>query len=1764
MDEIHSIKKQSLMAEEESHAMADQSLTVQKNHLLDWATSSENQEEYRFASRQRMENINKEFADGIRKWYGITEVVPLRKKELKQTVPAGRRWWLSRHNEDSKLAKARKKYGAQISINSVRERKAMREYEELRSTQLADYDIKSEEVQELSAFFGIQKSSWIFWKKTVGALGNETAEEKRDVKAYNKRLLKAYTKSKAGSKERAKLLDELREKIQSFRITPTMLTDGYLADNCVTLQRFADMTKAFRFLVKKNPAYLKGLNEEDRIMLENTINTVGPIIQDFLEKHQACKHLKKRSKRTVYAEDANEDLTERNNELMKETWGKILESDVKEQTAIGLKNSKVTKHLLADAKEAKKRRKEEYPPLPDYAIVLEYDTTGEREKRLLAMQDRMRNRESAYELIGTDMEKLFEQFSKSVITLDTIKARQRALYKAIDETKEAQKTDKGNRRYSAFIQYANNELKNLNHDESVLSVQADHYEETLKYVTDIRVSENDMTLPVMDEKKAAMIKSVLSEENLNFLLHLEECRFFAKEFTEISGGKFLFKEVMKDAIGRSRGQEVKLHTEKLKDLEKKFGSHKLEIYQILALKPEDLEKYNYDGYTDKEGVRHAGAHDLTDEVNFKHMKEIASIAEMDIEEAKKHLKLVCEQSGSSEKELQERMLDLETKFAIFKDYGKKWAGTYAGIKTESWKYLPQIPDMEGQNGAFKDPQVFVEYKQKLEEKLKKKESEDPNSPEIARYKDMISLMDAMMIRNGLLYEGDEDIKLLNAEAYQARYKQLKFEKRLNKAYNTFLTKPTDAKDRTRLINRAEDALFYEDKYAELEKTYGKCFVKNLMKEELDGFLKEAKTEEEKISITKSYYALQAVEVIELRKKLTPQFFTEEYIKNNFDEFAKTILTIWNFGRLINSADAFDLMMEGISDQNKDSIGEAVDVMISLSDHLRLLLFSVFSANSVDFETGRISYRHGIIKQQLELIPDEELAKQYQEISNTLKEQKKAKKEAEEKGIKQPDSIEDIKNQLALVDRSYKIIQKAKDYESDVAEDYLDYNLTMQLQKLRDLDKLLGADRKKVLVQAKTPTEELYRYLYQDKDSKNLNFAGDKEAWKKALKKASENKGGLFSAGLSKEARDVAKMMLSDQTRIEDYLQWKIRQDSRVYMNERSKMLGVKESQEDTEIAVEIMDSIEETHSSVHNSVNRKMQRTLFPELEKKGIDPEQFMHLLRIVHRGSSGTAGRMVDITNQSANMGRTALYLDPDTKTDFILQATTEVMKFEITDDMLSEEYLKQPGNFNYMYFMAQKLKAYEQLYMKDKESVEKALKEDTKHEDLLQRVNERFGTFYGNLSDQIYNMVMNFAAKYGVDKNGARTFGLEAEEYEQLSSEAKTSTFAKKSKENMSKVEKDFQSNVSEIRKRFAGHKAAVSAVSAIRKYPAFDVENWLKEKPKSSTDPYKASYDEQQTIDNKIVIKGMENAITLPEEETGARKKVKKLDSRLRVGDVAFFLPEKHYSREMKANRALAERDEEVLSLTDLFSGNAVRQMNYLLQDGHLEGFLEIFKKNQAISVSSKQDLSSEDYLSQNFTEEHFIEAKKMAVISLLPTIIPNLFDDSFIKEAGISEKEIKNSEEYTQLSSQIEGFEAQSESVSKNTREFYAKGDLSEDDKENADNLVRRMDRKVIFLKEDQDRLLPKLKTKEQRSKVAANLKELKKFIGSEKQREFYKNYAITLQKYARVCGVNVESPKNSFGSMISGMDEKKLNAALRAMRDDFEESQEALKKSMKA
>ena len=87
---------------------------------------------------------------------------------------------------------------------------------------------------------------------------------------------------------------------------------------------------------------------------------------------------------------------------------------------------------------------------------------------------------------------------------------------------------------------------------------------------------------------------------------------------------------------------------------------------------------------------------------------------------------------------------------------------------------------------------------------------------------------------------------------------------------------------------------------------------------------------------------------------------------------------------------------------------------------------------------------------------------------------------------------------------------------------------------------------------------------------------------------------------------------------------------------------------------------------------------------------------------------------------------------------------------------------------------------------------------------------------------------------------------------------------------------------------------------------------------------------------------------------------------------------------------------------------------------------------------------------------------MAVFSLLPTIIPGLFDNRFLTEAWADEKEIKKTDQYIQLSGTVIGMKEQITVTEKNAEELYLEKKITEQELETTKDLCLRMDHEVDF------------------------------------------------------------------------------------------------------
>ena len=139
---------------------------------------------------------------------------------------------------------------------------------------------------------------------------------------------------------------------------------------------------------------------------------------------------------------------------------------------------------------------------------------------------------------------------------------------------------------------------------------------------------------------------------------------------------------------------------------------------------------------------------------------------------------------------------------------------------------------------------------------------------------------------------------------------------------------------------------------------------------------------------------------------------------------------------------------------------------------------------------------------------------------------------------------------------------------------------------------------------------------------------------------------------------------------------------------------------------------------------------------------------------------------------------------------------------------------------------------------------------------------------------------------------------------------------------------------------------------------------------------------------------------------------------------------------------------------------------------------------------------------------------------------------------------------------------QATALKSNAEELYKQGKYTQEEYEDSQEVIVRLEREAAYEELERNSLIPSLKTVEQKKKMRSLLNELKSCIGTQAQREFYKNYAYNLKNYVRICGANIDSADNSLGSYISGMDEKKLGVLIGSIKFDFVTSQDAVRRSM--
>ena len=331
---------------------------------------------------------------------------------------------------------------------------------------------------------------------------------------------------------------------------------------------------------------------------------------------------------------------------------------------------------------------------------------------------------------------------------------------------------------------------------------------------------------------------------------------------------------------------------------------------------------------------------------------------------------------------------------------------------------------------------------------------------------------------------------------------------------------------------------------------------------------------------------------------------------------------------------------------------------------------------------------------------------------------------------------------------------------------------------------------KPLEKARNFVDELFKYLHKNfKDTELM----DHESVIKALKKAKD----AWFFQLSADARLEAMLRLSkyvnDTTVMNDYFIWKNSQETNEYLAESAKIFEQDKYVKDNITTIrKIMDTIAEANASINDMQTPEFLDKLKENLDVKGIDERQFMFLLRKHNVGVSGLANNIKDADKALLNKQDVDRYLNVETKDDFLLETTREVLKAgeELKMENINEKYILD--HFEDCYFTANRMVAFQQLYYGEMAFFNRLEYKDGEEGEIGAKVKKYFDKGHGEAYAMYYNTVMAVANKYGVSAQGTLSFGLSLEELGKLKKEGVSN------KETSKKV----ADNIADAEKRIAG--------------------------------------------------------------------------------------------------------------------------------------------------------------------------------------------------------------------------------------------------------------------------------------------------------------------------------------------------------------------------
>ncbi len=234
-------------------------------------------------------------------------------------------------------------------------------------------------------------------------------------------------------------------------------------------------------------------------------------------------------------------------------------------------------------------------------------------------------------------------------------------------------------------------------------------------------------------------------------------------------------------------------------------------------------------------------------------------------------------------------------------------------------------------------------------------------------------------------------------------------------------------------------------------------------------------------------------------------------------------------------------------------------------------------------------------------------------------------------------------------------------------------------------------------------QKLFERIYQSGEKLSLS---QEKKWKAKVEKMSKEGFHFFrkESPLDTWVRLAAKNMLEDWPySFEEFLSKRIVMDTGKAVQIQLERVGGKEAKDliDGTNAAAISQAITEVEIDTFQALDTDAKKNLDRALQANGYDPKLFYYLMQPVKVNGAGMPADPADEFARQENLDLAKAFREkassPEAWEGAVMQLMNEVTQFEITEQMLDEEYISK--NFSSLYRMTRKFAAAKEIYEKEK---------------------------------------------------------------------------------------------------------------------------------------------------------------------------------------------------------------------------------------------------------------------------------------------------------------------------------------------------------------------------------------------------------------------------------------------------------------------------------